>query len=129
MTATHEKKQIPSHQNMISRDRLRGIREKKKRDSKKRCKTSHTETKTPVNQSLCHVYYCYLNASANQKNNYGNKDFSKGFQTLFLKLSYLLQHLNAFPLKSAACHCLCRLRKPGGTSSFLKPERKYHLEI
>lgn len=40
-----------------------------------------------ASRHLCHVYYCFSNASANQKNNYGNKDFSKGFQTLFLKLS------------------------------------------
>jgi len=102
-----------------------------KTDSTKRCKTqSHTEMKNPVSQSLslCHVYYCYLNASANEKNNYGNKDFSKGFQTLFLKLSYLPQHPNAFPLKSAARHRLCRLCKPGATSPLLKPELKRSLE-
>lgn len=98
-----------SHQNVISRG-------KKKRGSKKRCKTqSHAETASQ-SLSLCHIYYCYLNASANQENNYGNTDFSQGFQTLFLRLSYLPQHLNAFPLKSAACHCLCRLSEPGGAS-------------
>lgn len=59
---------------------------KKKKDSKERYKTpSHVETKNSVSQflSLCHVYYCYLTASVSEKNNYGNKDFSKCFKTIF----------------------------------------------
>lgn len=62
----------------------------KKKDSKERYKTpSHVETKNSASQflSLCHVYYCYLTASASEKNNYGNKDFSKCFKTIFKIIS------------------------------------------
>lgn len=114
----HEEKQISSLAKCDSKgQRLHDVCEEKDAP-RKDVRQSHTETKTLANQSLslCHVYYCFSNTSANQKNNYGNKDFSKGFQTLFLKLSSLSQHPNSFPQKPAVCHCLCRLCKPGGAS-------------
>lgn len=80
------KSRSPPRPSVFSRDEDYTTDVREKKDSKIRYRTpSHVETKNSASQflSLCHVYYCNLTASAREKNNYGNKDFSERFKTIF----------------------------------------------